>query len=200
MWRSTLVFSVFAVAVVTTSACGTNINYDYSKEIDPRKGEFVIGPADVLRVTVWKNHDLSGDHTVRPDGTITIPLLGDVKATGRTASALRTELGRRLAQYVKDEAAIVTVEVMEVNSYRVTVSGEVSQRGVFSSKHYMTVVEAIMLAGGFTRFAKTDSIVVVRCCNAAGKPRRIPIDYGAIAEGRTEMNIVLLAGDEVYVP
>lgn len=190
-----------AIALLLTAiGCGATIDYDYSQEPDPRKREFVIGPADGLRVTVWKNGDLSAEHRVRPDGTITMPLLGDIEAAGRTPSALRTEIAKRLAQYIKDEGAVVTVEVTDVNSYRFTVSGEVNQRGVFGAKHYVSVVDAIMLAGGFTRFAKTDEIVVVRCCDTAGNRRRIPIDYNEIAKGRTDMNITLLAGDEVFVP
>jgi polysaccharide export outer membrane protein len=191
---------IWALLALAAVACGETIRYDYAKEPDPRRNEFVIGVADGLRVNVWKNSDVSGDHHVRPDGTITIPLIGDVKAAGRTPTALRDEIATRLSQFIKDEAAVVTIEVTEVNSYRFTVSGEVTTRGVFTSKHYVTVVEAIMLAGGFTRFARTDDIVVVRCCDKSGRRRRIPIQYDAIARGRTDMNIVLVAGDEVYVP
>ncbi len=197
--RGKAVATALAVLALIAGGCGGSIiDYDYSKEPNPRKAEFVIGVADGLRVTVWKNEDFSGDHQVRPDGTITIAVIGDIQAAGRTPTALRDEIANRLAQYIKD--GVVTVEVTEVNSYRFTVSGEVTQRGVFASKHYVTVVEAIMLAGGFTRFAQTDRIVVSRCCNAQGKRRRIPVDYGAISHGRSDMNIVLIAGDEVYVP
>jgi polysaccharide export outer membrane protein len=198
--KSRSLAALAAVALAAALGCGGTIDYDYTQEPDPRKREFVIGPADGLRVTVWKNGDLSGEHRVRPDGTITMPLLGDIEAAGRTPSALRGEIAKRLAQYIKDEGAVVTVEVTDVNSYRFTVSGEVGQRGVLSAKHYVTVVDAIMMAGGFTRFAKTDQIIVVRCCDAAGNRRRIPVDYNEIAKGRTDMNIVLLPGDEVFVP
>lgn len=188
-------------AVLLLASCGGGtINYDYSNEPDPRNNEFVIGEADRLHVTVWKNPDLSGDHTVRPDGTITLPLIGDLKAAKQTPTALRAEITKKLSQFIRDEAAVVTVEVTEVNSYRFSVSGEVTSRGVFTSKHYVTVVEAISLAGGFTRFAKKNEISISRCCDASGNRRRIPIDYDAITGGQSEMNIVLVAGDEVHVP
>lgn len=188
-----------AVALLVAS-CGGTINYDHSAEPDPRKQPYVVGVSDRLLLTVWKNPDLSGDHTVRPDGTITVPLLGDVVAEGKTTAELEKVITKKLAQFIKDEGAVVTVGVSEVNSYRFTVSGEVTQRGVFRSKNYVTVVEAIMLAGGFTRFAKKDQISISRCCNEDGSRRRIPIDYNAIIGGNSVMNIVLLTGDEVYVP
>lgn len=181
-------------------ACGGRINYDYSQEPDPRKQPVVVGVSDRLSVTVWKNEELSGEHTVRPDGKITIPLIGEIDAEGNTTGELVKLIKKQLAKYIKDQAAVVTVGVVETNSYRFTVSGEVTQRGVYRSKNYVTVVEAIMLAGGFTRFAKKDEITISRCCDEAGARRRIPISYSEIVGGRSEMNIVLVSGDEVYVP
>lgn len=197
---------IHRLAVVTllalASGCGGGMpDFDYRSLKNPTKGEYVIGPADRLRITVWKNPDLSTEVTVRPDGTITMPLLGDLDASDKTPTRLRKEIGQQLQQYVKDPSAVVTVEVVEVNSYRFTVSGEVNQNGVFSAKRYVTVVEAINMAGGFTRFAERGNIKVVRCCKQNGDKIRIPINYSAILkDGNTEMNIYLLAGDEVYVP
>lgn len=198
MIRGLAVASLLALA----TGCGGSVgNFDYSTLRNPTKSEFVIGAADRLKITVWKNPDLSTEVTVRPDGTITMPLLGDLKASGTTPSKLRQKIGQQLQQYVKDPSAVVTVEVVEVNSYRFTVSGEVNQNGVFKAKRYVTVLEAINMAGGFTRFAEKDQIKVVRCCDEDGGRVKIPINYNAIIKnGRTDMNVYLLAGDEVYVP
>lgn len=189
------------LAVVAGGCGGAPVSYPWTELPDPTATEYVIGAADRLRITVWQNANLSKDVTVRPDGTITMPLLGDLRASGKTPTRLNEEITQRLQQYVKEESAEVSVEVVEVNSYRFTVSGEVNQSGVFNSKHYVRVVEAIMLAGGFSRFARRDAIQVVRCCDPEGRQLRIPVSYDAIIkDGRTEMNFYLLAGDEVYVP
>ncbi len=175
-------------------------DYDYSKEPDPRRSEYVIGVADVLSILVWKYPDLSRDVTVRPDGTITLPLIGDLTANGRTPSQLKSEVVAQLAKYVRDESAVVTVAVTTVNSYSFTVSGAVERPGVFSSNKYVTVLEAIQLAGGPNRFANPRAMQVMRR-DGAGAVRIIPIDYPALLDGsRPEMNVVLLAGDQVYVP
>jgi polysaccharide export outer membrane protein len=161
-----------------------------------------VGVSDELSITVWKNPELSTQTTVRPDGTITMPLVGDLAAQGRTPSQLREEITQRLGQFIKDESAVVSIAVVAVNSYRFTVTGEVVRAGVFTSRNYVTVSEAIALAGGFTRFAAKSKIVIVRRDpKAEGGHRRIPIVWSAIASGdHPEMNIFLLADDTVYVP
>jgi polysaccharide export outer membrane protein len=193
------------VATATTAAvlagCGPHIpDYDYAREPNPRQTEFQIGVSDRLQITVWQNANLSTAVTVRPDGTITLPLLGDLSAVGRTPTALREDIQERLKAFVKDETAVVTVAVTEVNSYRFTVSGEVTRPGVFNADHYVSVIEALALAGGFTRFAKRDRILIVRR-DGKGHSRQIPISFPAIANGQHEdMNLVLLAGDTILVP
>ena len=165
---------------------------------DPRGRPYVIGASDVVRVTVWKDPNLSTDAVVRPDGTITLPLIGEVVASGRTAMALQEEIGKRLSVFVKD--AVVTVAVEEVNSYRFTVAGNVEHPGLFTSRYYLTVSEALALAGGPNRYASTSNMVIVRN-KGSGHIQRIPIDYDAILSGeRPEQDIVILPGDSVRVP
>ena len=171
--------------------------YDYSKEPDPRKGEFVLGVNDALHVNVWKNAELSVDARVRPDGTITMPLVGDIKAAGRTPSSLKSEITRRLQSFVRDEGAIVSIAVTEVNSYRFTVAGQVEHAGLLTAKYYVTASEAVAMAGGLNRFANPHRLTLVRS-DARGM-RRIPIDYGRIASGaHPEEDVVILAGDTLY--
>ena len=183
-------------------SCGARApDYDYSKEPNPRRSEFVIGVSDELEITVWKNEHLSTKAVVRPDGTITMPLIGDIQAAGKTPSQLKQEIQKRVAEFIKlDSSTTITVALNGINSYRFTVSGEVAQPGIHTSKVFVSVAEAIALAGGFTRFAKRDDIVLMRR-DQAGAIRRIPIAYSLIANGSyPEMNLTVLAGDSIFVP
>jgi polysaccharide export outer membrane protein len=192
-----LIGSVMALCLAATG-CGP-ISYDYSKEPDPRNHEFVIGASDGLKITVWKNAELSTDAKVRPDGTITMPLIGDVHAAGRTPGELKSEISKKLSNFVKSDEATVTIAVTEVNSYRFTVSGNVEHGGIFTSKYYVTVAEAIALAGGLNKFADPKKLVIVRL-DEHGR-RRVPIDYNRISSGEhPEENLVLISGDNLFAP
>jgi polysaccharide biosynthesis/export protein len=167
--------------------------YADAARTDPRTHPYVIGASDLLRVTVWKDASLSADVVVLPDGTITLPLVGEIPAAGSTSGALQQKIGERLAAYSKDP--VVTVAVVEVNSYRFTVAGNVEHGGMFTSRYFLTVTQAIALAGGPNRYAATHDIAIVR------GGRRIPIDYDAILSGKhLEEDIVVLAGDSIRVP
>jgi polysaccharide export outer membrane protein len=189
------------VAAAGLAACSPRApSYPYNEEPNPRKSEFVIGISDELMITVWKNQQLTTAATVRPDGTITMPLVGDIVAAGKTASQLKEEIQARLTEYLKLEGSEISVAITGVNSYRFTVSGEVGQPGIYTSKVYVTIAEAIALAGGFTRFADRDDILLMRR-DPKGNVRKIPIAYSLISTGETpEMNLVVLAGDSIFVP
>ncbi len=188
------------LSALLIAGCATTLPpYDYSKEPDPRKGEYVIGIGDGLRITVWKNPELGADGHVRPDGTITMPLIGDLQAVSRTPSQLKADITRRLAAYVRDEGATVTVAVVEVISYRFTVSGNVAHPGMFTSKFYVTVADAVALAGGPTRFASPEKTVIIRTDKAG--TRRIPVNLTEIDSGEhPQQNLVIISGDTVLVP
>jgi polysaccharide export outer membrane protein len=188
--------------LVVLSACGAGggVRYDYLKEPDPRRSEYVIGVSDALTIHVWNNPEVSRDVTVRPDGTITLPLIGDLVAAGRKPSQLREEIATQLGKFVRGEAAVVTVSVAVVNSYRFTVSGNVERPGVFTSQRYVTVLEAVQLAGGPNRFASPRKTTLMRR-DAAGKLRVIPIDYTKVLDGtQPDANLALFAGDQIHVP
>ena len=180
--------------------CGTSLpSFDYSKEPDPRQAEFVVGPSDVLRISVWKTPDLSVDVTVRPDGTITLPLIGDVTAAGRTPSQLRGEIKRKLTTFLRDDNPTVEVIVETVNSYRFAVVGNVEHSGLFNAKHYVTVTEAIALAGGPNRYAELDKVRILRQTGTSS--RSIPVNLKEIYAGRhPEMDVVIVREDRVFVP
>lgn len=184
-------------------ACGGDLpstNYPHEKEYDPRQHEYVVGVADELAVTVWKMPDLSENVVVRPDGTITLPLIGELRALRKTPTQLVKEIRGKLAAYVKDDQAVVTVEVKVINSYRFIVSGQVVRPGPLTAKYYVTVSEALIMAGGATRFGSPERTVILRA-DGSGKVRRIPIDAKALAEGRhLEQDLAIVTGDTIVVP
>ena len=167
--------------------------------------EFFLGPEDVLKVTVWKSPDLSGEVTIRPDGTITLPLIGDVPAAGLTANTLAKRISERLTEYVS--SPIVTVQVKEVNSYFIYVLGEVLKPGKYPLKSYANVMQGVALGGGFAPFAKKNKIKVLRnvSTGAVGHEEKhqieIPVRYDDIVKGvAVPGNFILLSGDVIVVP
>jgi len=162
--------------------------------------EFAIGAEDVLEVLVWKNADLSRQVNVLPDGMITLPLIGDVKAAGLTTEALRKVIVERLKVY--QENAIVSVIVRDVNSYKIYVLGEVARPGTYTLRVKTTLLQAIALVGGFTQFAAKDNISILR--EKTGKDRRAEkLTFSLkeiVKDGSPEKNPVLIAGDTIFVP
>ncbi len=157
--------------------------------------EYQIGPEDVLEVSVWKNADVSKVVTVRPDGIITLPLTGDIKVSGRTAEQVRSEVKRRLEQYM--EVPEVWVTVADVRSYNLFILGEVKTPGKYQVKSHTTLLQAVALSGGFTAFANTDDIMVVRRSQRAGQQQRIRVKYSDLVK---RGDIGLNPGDTVIVP
>jgi polysaccharide export outer membrane protein len=184
---------------LASAACAANTGHLVAPNPndDPRRQPYLIGPSDVVTITVWKDPALSTEAAVRPDGTITMPVVGELRAAGRTIADLQKEAQQRAQTLVKD--AVVTVSVSEVNSYRFTVAGNVEHPGLFTSRYYLTVSEAIALAGGPNRYASTHEIVVVR--PTPNGAERIAVDYDRILSGKNpQEDIVLKAGDAVRVP
>ncbi|MFH1263184.1 MAG: polysaccharide biosynthesis/export family protein [Pseudomonadota bacterium] len=156
-----------------------------------------IGPDDVLQVDVWRHPELSKEVTVRPDGFISLPLVKDVATNGLSATSLAQVLREKFTEFVDDPE--VTVIAKAVNSYKVYVLGKVTTSGMFTAKSPVSVVQVIAMAGGFTPFAKTSRVVVLR--RSQGKDIRIVVDYDDIVRGRhPERNVMLKPGDTVIVP
>lgn len=162
-------------------------------------GDYKIGPEDVVEVIVWRNADLSKTVPVRPDGKISLPLVGDVPALGLTAAQLTKEIAARLADF--KESPNVSVVVQQVNSYSVYVMGEVAKPGRYQLKTYTTVLQAISTAGGFTPYASKNKMFVLRKAPGMGAETRINASYEDIVSGAdSSKNIVLVPGDTVVVP
>jgi polysaccharide export outer membrane protein len=157
-----------------------------------------IGVDDVLTITVWHEPDISRNVPVRPDGKISLPLVGEVQAAGTTTPELEKQLRASLAKFIKDPE--VTVMVAEIRSQRVNVIGQVMRPGAFALTQSMGVLDAIALAGGLRDFAKKGSIYVLRA-STNGNRVRIPYDYKAVLKGKHDAQEILLrANDTVVVP
>ena len=164
----------------------------------PLSSDYVIGPEDMLMITVWKNEALSRTLPVRPDGKISLPLLHDVHAAGLTPMQLRDKLANALGEFMPNPE--VSVSVIEVRSYRVSVLGEVQKPGVLQLKADTTILEAIALAGGFRDFASPGKITILRK-DAKGTTQKIPFNYNrVIKDNRSQDNVTLKSGDVVVVP
>lgn len=190
--------------VVALGGCPYKVpKYDYGVEPDPRSKELVLGVGDVVSINVWENRDLNTESTIRPDGTITMPLVGDLKAAGETPTSLKAQIKTRLTDFVKLQSGtdLVTVAVRNWRSYRFTIQGEVTRQGVLTADHFLTVADAIAMAGGVTRFAKRAQIKLFRVDPKTKQTRTIPLDYDALSSGqRLDMNIWVLSDDVIYVP
>jgi len=158
--------------------------------------DYVIGADDVLRISVWKEPDLSEMLPVRPDGKISMPLLNDIPAAGLTPLQLKDSITEKLKKFIADPR--VTVVVTAMNSQRIFVSGEVLHSGPIQLLPHMTILQALSQAG-FNQFANLKGIYLLRTEN--GKQERIPFNYKDVIKGNhPEQNIMLKPGDTVVVP
>ena len=159
--------------------------------IDPKK--YSIGAEDVLLIKVWREAELSGPAVVRPDGKISMPLVGEIQAAGITPESLSATIAEGLSKYMTRPE--VSVSVTAVNSKRYFISGEVNRPGAYPLLIPTTVLEALVNAGGFRDFADTKKIVVLRGAT------RLPFNYKEVIKGKkTEQNILLEPGDHIIVP
>jgi polysaccharide export outer membrane protein len=157
--------------------------------------DYRVGPEDVLRVSVWRDESLTREVLVRPDGLISFPLIGDVRADGRTVEEIKAEVAQRLSRFVPDPT--VSVELLKVTSYRIYVIGKVNRPGEYLVGHDLDVMQALSLAGGLTPFAAENRITILR--RATGET--FDFRYGDIERGKAlGQNIVLQRGDVVVVP
>jgi polysaccharide export outer membrane protein len=158
--------------------------------------EFRLGPDDVIEVTVYQDKTLDRTVPVRPDGKISLPLIGEMPASGKTATDLQKEISLRLKQFVADPT--VTVVVKEVNSPKVSVLGEVKNPGMYKIKDRATLLDAIALAGGLTEYAKRNKIVVIRT-DSNGPPHQFKLNIDDQIKGRRTEPFYILPYDKIYI-
>jgi polysaccharide export outer membrane protein len=158
---------------------------------------YIIGAQDVLDISVWKEPELTRSVPVRPDGKISMPLLNDVQAAGRTPLQLGNDITAGLKKFITDPQ--VTVVVTTINSQRVFILGEVNRAGAYPLLPNMTVLQALSSAGGFTIYASLKKIYVLRIED--GKQVKHPFNYKDVLAGKaTDQNILVKAGDTIVVP
>jgi polysaccharide export outer membrane protein len=196
-------------ATQTDSKSGSNLNDSKSAAGErtnatlPPTGtgvreEFVIGTGDVLAINVWKEAEVSRVVPVRSDGRISLPLVGEIQAGGRTPKQLEAEISAKLKDYVSEPE--VTVIVQEIKSQKFNVLGMVMKPGSYVLTNPTTVLDAIAMAGGFRDFAKQKDIYVLRRA-ADGNQTRLPFNYKDVVKGhKSTQNVALQSNDTVVIP
>ena len=160
--------------------------------------DYVIGPLDVLSISVWREPELSRLEPVRPDGKISLPLVGEIRASDRTPKALQSMIASELEYYIHKPA--VTVIVTEMNSHKFNIIGQIQRPGAYVLSPHMTVLDTTAVAGGFRDFAKVRKIYVLRRL-PNGTSVRIPFDYKKALKGtKAYLNLEILSGDTIVVP
>lgn len=210
-WRSGLFAAAMCLAVLSglwgQSATGAGASSpqaqpaqpaDASSAAKPHNDTFVIGNDDVLAINVWKEPDISRAATVRSDGKISLPLVGEVQATGRTPLSLERDIAARLKNYIAEPE--VTVIVQQINSQKFNILGQVTRPGSYPVANAATVLDAIAIAGGFRDFAKQKAIYILRQ-NADGTQARLRFNYKEVVKGQDPaQNIKLQPNDTIVVP
>lgn len=199
-----IVFSAGAQDTKTTSATAADSS---AKPAQPESRtnasmidskSYVIGENDVLEIDVWKEKEISRTIPVRPDGKISLPLVGEIQASGMTPMQLQNDLTKRLKEYIENPE--VTVIVSDPRSHQFNVVGEVLRPGSYPLMQTMTVLDAIAQSGGFKDFAKETKIYVLRSM-PDGARVRIRFNYKRVIQGRDlQENVVLKPGDTIVVP
>src|SRR5664279_446009 len=163
-----------------------------------RSDSYVIGAEDVITVYVWKEPEMSKSVPVRPDGMISLPLIGEIKAAGNTPVQLQDVLAEAMKKMISDPQ--VTVVVEKIGSLNFNIVGEVNHPGYFPLTRRMTVLDAIAMAGGFRDFAKSKKVYVLRTA-ANGTQERLPFNYKEVIKGKNQQqNIELQPRDTIVVP
>lgn len=187
----------FPVLAVFAACCWLMIGSAAAQQGAGAEDEYLVKPGDELNVSVWGEEDLNLPVLIRPDGGFSFPLAGDLKANGKTVEEIRIEISERLAEFIPNLVATVTVTA--INGNRIYVLGQVNTPGVYVMNPRLDVMQALSVAGGTTPFAKLDEIRVLRRTTAGQTV--LPFSYSNVARGRDlEQNVVLESGDVVVVP
>jgi polysaccharide export outer membrane protein len=200
---TTLKIRRFAVLLFLAVLCACAPSVPLAAQVTTRTDEdppnaYAIGPGDILEISVWKNPELTSTVPVRPDGRISVPLLGDVQAAGMTPLALKQTLTDGYKEYVT--APGVSVVVKEIHSRKIYVTGEVATPGVYDLQPRAKLMQAIALAGGLTPYAK-GRVIVLRDSRDGKQDRRYEIEISSIVSGKKPQdNLLLQPGDTLVIP
>ena len=185
------------IILMLLSACTNRSVKTEETSLTIGNDQYILGSEDVIEVSVWKEPELSKVIMIRPDGKISLPLIGDIQAAGLSAEKLTENIVSALEDFVDSPTVAVIVE--QINSLKIFIQGEIAKPGVFFLRSNTTLLQAISLAGGFSEWAKKDEIAILR--KAGDKLIRIPINYEKILSGEDlSQNILLQRGDTIIVP
>ena len=185
-----VISGVHAQQKIAGTTPGATISHAYGSS------DFRLGPEDVIEVSVYQDKDFSTTLPVRPDGKISLHLIGEIVASGKTTKELQKEIAEKVAQFIPNPS--VTVSVKEVNSPKVSVLGEVKSPGMYKIKDRATILDAVALAGGLTEFAKKDKVTVFRV-DPNGDQRPIKINLNDQIKGRRAEPFYVLPYDKIYI-
>ena len=178
-------------------ACCVIMALAYATNALAQDPNYTVKAGDMLAISVWKEPDLQKETLVRPDGSFSFPLVGEVDAKGKTVADLNKTISQRLTKFISDP--VVTVSIQEIKGNKVYVIGQVNKPGEFIMNPSVDVMQALSMAGGMTPFAQVGDIVVLRR-TPTGK-QSLPFRYNDVVKGRRmDQNIDLQAGDVVVVP
>jgi polysaccharide export outer membrane protein len=201
-WQKGILFIIISIGFCL-SGCATqaysvvDAQAAAAEVAPPDQEKYLLGPEDVIEVSVWKEPDMTKQLVIQPDGKVYYPLVGEIRAAGKTVKQLQEEISKRLEKFVTDAA--VTVILLKTQNYKIFVTGRVNKPGEFLLGRPTTVLQAISMAGGLTPFASPRSIKVVR--NVGGQDEVHLFDYKDVSKGHLlGQNIILQPGDVVVVP
>ena len=183
--------------IITIISLSISSSFAATNDPQGQLPSYKLGPGDLLEISVWKEEGLQKQVLVKPDGGISFPLVGEVKAGGKTTGQLEKTIVSKLKKYIPDP--VVSVSVMTINNNKIYVIGKVARSGEFVATRYVDVMQALAMAGGLNAYASSNDIKILRRVN--GKERAYPFEYDAVASGKNlGQNILLKAGDVVVVP
>jgi polysaccharide export outer membrane protein len=197
MRKSFLYYCALALALSLSAASAARAQQAAPPATPPLPAGYVIGPEDVLSIVFWRDKDISGDVTVRPDGKISLPLINEVQAAGSTPEQLRIALVTAAAKYIEDPSA--TVIVKEIHSRKVFITGNVAKPGTFPLGLEMNVLQLIASAGGLLEYADSGNITIIGIANGKNQYRKFNYN-DVVKKKRVEQNVLLKPGDTVVVP
>ncbi|MBP1718029.1 MAG: kpsD 2 [Deltaproteobacteria bacterium] len=192
-----LFFLIFALTAIVYNPASGQDKTAPKGEVAVDSDSYIIGAEDVLYIHVWREEPLSRSIPVRMDGKISMPLIDEIEAAGLTPKQLKEKIAGKLKEFI--ENPVVSVTVMEANSFKVFVSGQIRTPGVYRLRSETTILQIIPMAGGFTDWADQKKILIIR--KEGGKDKRINVNYRKLVkDGDLSQNIILKAGDTIVVP
>lgn len=190
-------FAAFAIVIFALLAGSAHASTSAIASSAASPDPYLVQPGDILVISVWREQELQREVLVRPDGGLSFPLAGDLRAAGHSIEALQTLLAQKLQRYIPDP--VVTVAIKQIGGNRVYVIGKVNRPGEFAFNRPIDVMQALSLAGGATPFAALNDILILRREN--GRPGAIRFRYGDVENGKDlEQNVLLRSDDTVVVP